>query len=82
MFILLSLNIIFLPLNLGGEEIKKYSNPVLEKSMPDPTVVSDGDDNFYLYATNASKKTPVYHSSDLVNWNYCSDCFTTDQLPT
>lgn len=80
--IVLSLGIILPNLLHNGQEVKIYNNPVLEKSLPDPTVVADEEGNFYLYATNASKQTPIYHTYDLVNWNYCGDSFTPDQMPT
>ncbi|MDE6005932.1 MAG: family 43 glycosylhydrolase [Muribaculaceae bacterium] len=59
-----------------------YTNPVLEKTVPDPTVVADEDGNFYMYGTNMAKKVPIYTSRNLVDWSYCADSFTEDQMPT
>ena len=60
-----------------------YINPIIEdRSMPDPTVVSDGDGNYYLYATNMAKKVPIYTSQNIIDWSYCGDSFTPDQMPS
>ena len=59
-----------------------YKNPILERSMPDPTVVRDKEGNFYMFSTNMAKKVPIYTSSNLVDWRYFGDSFTSDQMPT
>ena len=64
-------------------EAKTYSNPVIaERSIPDPTVVEDGQGNFYMYGTNMAKKVPIYTSRNLVDWTYVADSFMPDQMPT
>lgn len=73
--------LIFSVIGANGHTLSTYNNPVIEKSLPDPAVVSDGEGNYYIYSTNASKKTPIYRSSDLVKWTYCSDAFTPEQMP-
>lgn len=61
---------------------KSYSNPIIEKNMADPTVVADEQGNYYIYASDSNRKVPIYVSSDLVNWTYCGDTFTGDQMPS
>lgn len=58
-----------------------YTNPVMEKYMPDPTVVADEEGIYYMYASDAAKKVPIYTSRDLVNWTLCGDTFTGDEMP-
>ena len=36
------------------------------KGMPDPAIISDGDNSFYIFATG--KGLPIYHSDNLVDW--------------
>lgn len=60
---------------------ESYTNPIMDRAMPDPTVVSDDKGNYYMYATNMAKKVPIYTSRDLVNWTYCGDSFSEDQMP-
>lgn len=64
-----------------AKTLNVYYNPIIDKNMPDPTVVSDDFGNFYLYATSMSKKIPIYTSKNLVDWTYCGDSFTPDQMP-
>ena len=59
-----------------------YVNPIMERTMPDPTVIEDGYGNYYMYATNTAKKVPIYTSTDLINWTYTGDSFSPDQMPT
>lgn len=33
------------------------------------------DGNFYLYATEDIRNTPIYKSADLVNWNYAGTAY-------
>lgn len=65
-----------------AENPKTFSNPIIDIDMPDPTVVEDGSGNYYLYATNMAKKVPIYTSTNLIDWEYCADSFTVDQMPT
>ena len=39
-----------------------YQNPVVNKSLPDPTVIKAKDGYFYLYATESAKNVPIYKS--------------------
>ena len=58
-----------------------YSNPVISRSLPDPTVLED-DGVFYLYATEDVRNVPILCSPDLVNWKMCGTAFTDATRPT
>ena len=59
-----------------------YSNPVIDNSLPDPTVVKAPDGYFYLYATENIRNVPIYRSKDLVDWRYMGTAFTNATRPT
>ncbi len=61
---------------------KMYSNPVLKRSVPDPTVIKVQDGSFYLYSTEDIRNLPIYHSTDLVNWVLVGTAFTDSTRPT
>ena len=44
-----------------------YRNPVVNFSLPDPTIIQAADSTFYLYATEDIRNVPILHSSDLIN---------------
>ena len=48
-----------------------FSNPVIPKDAPDPSVMSGGDGYYYLFATGGG----IYRSTNLINWNYLSFAF-------
>ena len=58
-----------------------YSNPVVALSLPDPTIIKANDGNFYLYATEDTRNTPIYQSKDLVNWSFVGTAFTNETRP-
>ncbi|MDD2474379.1 MAG: family 43 glycosylhydrolase [Dysgonamonadaceae bacterium] len=62
--------------------IKTYNNPVINKSLPDPTVINANNGYFYLYATEDIRNTPIYRSNDLVNWEFVGTAFTNETRPT
>ena len=62
--------------------IKTYNNPVINKSLPDPTVIDANNGYFYLYATEDIRNTPIYRSNDLVNWEFVGTAFTNETRPT
>ena len=63
-----------------GENI--YKNPVVNYSLPDPTIIRADDGYFYLYATEDIQNTHIYRSRDLVNWVFLETAFTDDTRPT
>ena len=44
-----------------------YSNPVIDKSAPDPTVIRAEDGTYYLYATEDTRNVPIYRSTNPVS---------------
>ena len=60
---------------------KTYENPVIDTSLPDPTVIRAEDGYFYLYATENIRNVPIYRSADLVTWRYMGTCFTDRTRP-
>lgn len=69
--------------SLGAEaqEADEYCNPVIQRSLPDPTVIKAADGYFYLYATEDTHNVPVYRSKDLVTWRYAGTAFTDATRP-
>ena len=47
---------------------EQYNNPVINESLPDPTVIKADDGYFYLYATENIRNVPIYRSENLVDW--------------
>jgi len=58
-----------------------YTNPVIDRSLPDPTVIKAADGYFYLYATEDTHNVPIYRSKDLVKWRYAGTAFTDATRP-
>lgn len=56
-----------------------YTNPVLAKDFPDPTIIRDGN-IFYAYCTG--RKVPIYKSANLVTWTSVGDSFYESTRPT
>ena len=59
----------------------KYSNPVLDYSLPDPSIIKGEDGYFYLYATEDIRNLPIHRSKDLVNWEFLGTAFTDENRP-
>jgi arabinan endo-1,5-alpha-L-arabinosidase len=60
----------------------KYSNPVINRSLPDPTIIKAQDGYFYLYATEDTRNTPIYKSKDLTGWTFAGTAFTDATRPS
>ena len=58
-----------------------YHNPVINYSLPDPSVIRGEDDYFYLYATENIRNLPIHRSKNLVDWEYVGTAFTNDTRP-
>ena len=58
-----------------------YANPVVPRSLPDPTLIRAEDGWFYLYATEDIRHTPIYRSADLVEWEFRGTAFTAETRP-
>lgn len=63
------------------EQQNTYRNPVLNKSVPDPTIIKAENGSFYIYGTEDIRNTPIYKSDDLVNWEFVGTAFTDDTRP-
>lgn len=59
----------------------KYSNPVIDYSLPDPSIIKGEDGYFYLYATEDIRNLPIHRSKDLVNWKFVGTAFTDATRP-
>ncbi|MCH5219411.1 MAG: family 43 glycosylhydrolase [Muribaculaceae bacterium] len=60
-----------------------YQNPVIRKSVPDPTVLRAEDGYYYLYATESvTRNVPIYRSPDMVDWQLVGTVFTDENRPT
>ena len=64
------------------KEKKTYKNPVVDYSLPDPTVMKAADGYFYLYATENIRNTPILRSKNLVDWDEIGTAFTDATRPT
>lgn len=60
----------------------EYTNPVVNYSLPDPTVIKAEDGYFYLYATEDIRNTPIHRSSNLVDWEFLGTAFSDNTRPT
>jgi arabinan endo-1,5-alpha-L-arabinosidase len=72
----------------SGDEPEKpepeavYRNPVVNYSLPDPSVIKADDGYFYLYATEDIRNMPIIRSKDLVNWETVGTAFIERNRPT
>lgn len=64
-----------------NEYQKKYHNPVVDTSLPDPTLIKCEDGYFYLYATENIRNVPILRSVNLVDWELIGTAFTDDSRP-
>lgn len=56
-------------LGLSSYQIRgMYSNPVINYSLPDPSIIQAPDGCFYLYATEDIPNMPILKSRNLVDW--------------
>ena len=69
-------------INVSSSPENYYSNPVINQSLPDPTVIKAQDGLFYLYATENIRNTPIYKSSNLIDWTFVGTAFTNETRPT
>ena len=58
-----------------------YHNPVINYSLPDPSVIKGDDGYFYLYATENIRNLPIHRSKNLVDWEYVGTAFTNQTRP-
>ncbi len=65
----------------AGEQPGVYRNPVVNYSLPDPSVIRGDDGFYYLYATENIRNLPIHRSKDLVNWEQVGTAFTDSTRP-
>ncbi len=58
-----------------------YRNPVVDVSLPDPSVIKGEDGYFYLYATEDIRNLPIHRSENLVDWEFVGTAFTDETRP-
>lgn len=58
----------------------KFKNPIISGFYPDPSICKV-ENNFYLVTSSFEyfPGVPIFHSTDLVNWNQIGHCLTTTQ---
>lgn len=69
-------------LSVNSTPKERYKNPVVNYSLPDPSLVRGEDGYFYLYATEDIRNLPIHRSKDLINWELVGTAFTADTRPT
>lgn len=67
--------------NKPDEKGGYYRNPVVNYSLPDPTVIRADDGYFYLYATEDIRHLPIHRSRNLVDWEFVGTAFTSQTRP-
>jgi beta-xylosidase len=73
--------LVIMTLSCTSQKEKTYRNPVVDVSLPDPSVIRADDGYFYLYATEDIKYTPIFRSKNLVDWVQVGTCFTKETRP-
>jgi len=80
--VLLSISFFSFPPDGDQEpDTRKYRNPVIQRNVPDPTVIQADDGYFYVYGTEEARNLPIYRSVDLVNWDFVGAAFTNETRP-
>ncbi len=82
-FFLLALFMLFSVVALTQTIVSRYKNPIIPGFNPDPSICRAGSD-YYLVTSSFEyfPGVPVYHSTDMVNWQNIGYCLTRDtQLP-
>lgn len=71
----------FLSYSAGLMAENTYTNPVVDYSLPDPSVIKGDDGYYYLYATEDIRNLPIHRSKDLMNWELVGTAFTDETRP-
>lgn len=56
-------------------------NPIINRSLPDPSVIKTKDGTYYLYATEDTRNVPIWKSYNLVDWVFVGTSFSEDSHP-
>lgn len=78
---LICITLLAASIQLSAQEVPFYTNPVIDKSLPDPTIIRAKDGYFYLYATENIRNLPIYRSANLVDWQFVGTAFTNETRP-
>lgn len=65
-----------------GEVSADYQNPVVNYSLPDPSVIQGADGYYYLYATEDIRNIPIHRSKNLVDWEFVGTAFSEKTRPS
>ena len=65
-----------------AQDTTTYTNPVVPRNLPDPTLIKASDGWFYLYATEGIRYTPIFRSNNLVDWSFVGTAFSKETRPT
>lgn len=68
--------------DLTQTEKKTYKNPIINYSLPDPSIIKANDGYFYVYATEDIRNLPIHRSKNLVDWEEVGTAFTDKTRPT
>lgn len=63
------------------ETANTYRNPVIDYSLPAPSVIEGDDGYFYLYATEDVRNLPIHRSKNLIDWEMTGTAFTDGTRP-
>lgn len=58
-----------------------YRNPIVARSLPDPTIIKAEDELFYLYATEDIRNMPIFKSNNLIDWEFAGTAFNAKSRP-
>lgn len=58
-----------------------YKSPIIDKNVPDPTIIRAKDGYFYLYATENAHNIPIYRSTNLTDWTFAGNAFAKGTKP-
>lgn len=65
----------------GVSEKATFTNPVVDRDAPDPTVVRAEDGSYYMYSTQRDGNLPIYKSKDMISWEYLGGAFRRGEVP-
>lgn len=66
---------------MAADSVPEYTNPVVDRDMPDPTVVKGDDGYYYVYVTETVRNLPIFRSRNLVDWDFAGTAFTDSTRP-
>lgn len=69
--------------SFADDDIKRttFSNPIIAKSVPDPTIIRGEDGYFYLFGTEDTRNMPIYRSKNLIDWVFVGTAFAESTRP-